>query len=81
MEDFITAASQHLFLQTAVITALLASVGCGVIGTYVFVKGIAFIAGGIANFVLGGMGAAIYLGFEPLHGALPAAIVTALLIG
>jgi zinc transport system permease protein len=81
MDGFFTALSQHAFLQTAVATALLASLGCGVMGTYVVVKRIAFIAGGIAHSVLGGMGAAVYFGFEPLHGALPAAIAAALLIG
>jgi len=81
MDGFFTALSQHAFLQMAVATALLASIGCGVMGTYVVVKRIAFIAGGIAHSVLGGMGAAVYFGFEPLHGALPAAIAAALLIG
>ena len=81
MDGFFTALSQHTFLQTAVITALLASIGCGVMGTYVVVKRIAFIAGGIAHSVLGGMGAAVYFGFEPLHGALPAAVAAALIIG
>ena len=79
--DFFSALSQHAFLQTAVAAALLSSIGCGVMGTYVVVKRIAFIAGGIAHSVLGGMGAAVYFGFEPLHDALPAAIAAALLIG
>ncbi len=81
MSEFFTALTQHGFLQTAVIAALLASIGCGVMGTYVVVKRIAFIAGGIAHSVLGGMGAAMYYGFDPLHGALLAAIFAALLIG
>jgi zinc transport system permease protein len=81
MSEFIHALTQYGFLQTAVIAALLASIGCGVMGSYVVVKRIAFIAGGIAHSVLGGMGAAVYFGFEPLHGALPAAIAAALLIG
>jgi zinc transport system permease protein len=81
MDNFFTALTQHAFLQTAVVTALLASIGCGVMGTYVVVKRIAFLAGGIAHSVLGGMGAAVYFGFEPLHGALPAAVAAALLIG
>ena len=81
MDGFFSALSQHAFLQTAVATALLASIGCGVMGTYVVVKRIAFLAGGIAHTVLGGMGAAVYFGLDPLHGALPAAIVAALLIG
>ncbi len=81
MDGFFTALTQHTFLQTAVATALLASIGCGVMGSYVVVKRIAFLAGGIAHSVLGGMGAAVYFGFEPLHGALPAAVLAALLIG
>ena len=81
MDGFFTSFTQHSFLQVAVLAALLASIGCGVMGTYVVVKRIAFIAGGIAHSVLGGMGAAVYFGFEPLHGALPAAIAAALLIG
>ncbi len=81
MDGFFTSLWQHAFLQTAVVTALLASIGCGIMGTYVVVKRIAFLAGGIAHSVLGGMGAAVYFGFEPLHGALPAAIAAALLIG
>ena len=45
MGEFFTALSQHQFLQIAVAAALLASIGCGVMGTYVVVKRIAFIAG------------------------------------
>lgn len=44
MDGFFSALSQHAFLQTAVVAALLASIGCGVMGTYVVVKRIAFLA-------------------------------------
>ncbi len=81
MNDFFTALSEQNFLQSALIAGILASIGCGVMGTYVVVKRIAFLAGGIAHSVLGGMGAAVYYGFEPLAGALVAAVVAALLIG
>lgn len=81
MGDFLLALSTHAFLQTALVAGLLASIGCGVIGTFVVVKRIAFLAGGIAHSVLGGMGAALYYGFDPLLGALLAAILSALLIG
>ncbi len=81
MNEFFTALTQHGFLQSAVVAGLLASIGCGVMGTYVVVKRIAFLAGGIAHSVLGGMGAAVYYGFDPLAGALIAAIISALLIG
>jgi len=79
--DFFTALGQHGFLQTALIAGLLASLGCGVIGTFVVVKRITFLAGGIAHSVLGGMGAALYFGGDPLGGALAAALISALLIG
>lgn len=81
MQEFIQALVQHPFLQTALLAGLLASLGCGVIGTFVVVKRIAFMAGGIAHSVLGGMGAALYFGVDPLLGALAAAILAALLIG
>ncbi len=81
MIEFFSALSEHGFLQTALAAGLLASIGCGVMGTYVVVKRIAFIAGGIAHSVLGGMGAAVYYGTDPLLGALAAAVVSALLIG
>lgn len=79
--EFFSALTEHTFLQTAVAAALLASIGCGVMGTYVVVKRITFIAGGIAHTVLAGMGAAGYFGFDPMAGALAAAVVAALLIG
>ena len=49
MDGFFSALTEHAFLQTAVIAALLASIGCGVMGTYVVVKRIAFIAGEITT--------------------------------
>lgn len=81
MSEFFAALSEHTFLQTALVAGLLASIGCGLMGTYVVVKRIAFLAGGIAHSMLGGMGAALYFGFDPLIGALVAAVVAALLIG
>ena len=81
MTAFLDALAQYGFLQSALIAGLLASIGCGVIGTYVVVKRIAFLAGGIAHSVLGGMGAAHYFGYDPLMGALSAAVVAALVLG
>lgn len=81
MGDFFQALTTYGFLQAALIAGLLASLGCGIVGTYVVVKRISFLAGGIAHSVLGGMGAAVYLGFDPLLGAFVAAIVSAITIG
>ncbi len=81
MSEFLAALLQHPFLQTALLAGLLASVGCGIVGTFVVVKRIGFLAGGIAHSVLAGLGAAQYYGFDPLLGALAAAVLAALLIG
>jgi zinc transport system permease protein len=82
---------EHVFssvlLQYAVIGAVLASVACGVIGSYVVVRRSTYVAGAIAHCCLGGMGAARYLQvvyglswFTPLVGAVIAAVLAALLI-
>jgi len=69
------------FMQRAFLAGLLACVACSMIGTYVVVKRITFISGGISHAVLGGMGIAYFLGQNPLLGALVAALVAAVLIG
>ncbi|HOP07100.1 MAG TPA: metal ABC transporter permease [candidate division Zixibacteria bacterium] len=88
MTEFFTALGHHAFLQNALLAGLLASVACGVVGTYVVVRRITYLAGGIAHSVLGGMGLARWLaavhGWEwltPLYGAMVGALVSALIIG
>lgn len=88
MFEFLDALSHHAFLQNALLAGVLASVACGVVGTYVVVRRITYIAGGIAHCVLGGMGAALYLNrvhglawLQPLHGAVVAALAAAMIIG
>lgn len=81
MSDLFNAFIQYPFLQNAWVGGVLASVGCGVVGTYVVVKRIGLLAGGIAHAVLGGMGIAYFFGYPPLAGALVAAVIAALLIG
>jgi zinc transport system permease protein len=79
--DFLIALTQQQFLQAALVAGLLASFGCGVVGPFVVAKRITFLAGGIAHSVLSGMGVALFFGFDPLTGALGAAVLAALLIG
>ncbi|MFC1834519.1 metal ABC transporter permease [Thermodesulfobacteriota bacterium] len=88
MTSFLSDLAQYSFLQNALLTGLLASVACGMIGTYVVVRRITYIAGGIAHTVLGGMGAAVYFqkvhGWSwstPLLGAVISALLAALIIG
>lgn len=88
MSDFVQALGEHAFLRQALLAGLLASVACGIVGTYVVTRRITVIAGSLSHTVLGGMGAAYWLrtarGWEwlhPLHGAVVAALLGAGLIG
>ncbi len=88
MHELLAAVWEHSFLQYALLAGVLAGVACGVVGTYVVVRRISYIAGAIAHCVLAGLGAARYLQavhgwewLEPLHGAMVAAVLAALLIG
>lgn len=79
--EFATALLEHRFLQLAVLASLMASVCCGMVGTYVVVKRMGYLAGGIAHTVLGGIGAAVYFGYPAMSGALVAAVAAALVLG
>lgn len=81
LSDFFYAVVQHDFMRNALLAGLLAAVACGVIGSFVVVRRIVFISGGIAHSVLGGMGIAYFLGGQPIHGALIAALIAAVIIG
>jgi zinc transport system permease protein len=81
MSEFVNVLVSQSFMQNAIIIGLLASVACGIMGTYVVVRRIVFISGGISHAVLGGMGIAYYYGHSPLHGAVVSALVAALIIG
>ena len=88
MFQFLIDLQHYSFLQYALITGILASIACGVIGTYVVVRGISYMAGGISHTVLGGIGAALYFKtvqgwswINPIYGAVVTALLAALLIG
>ncbi len=88
MADFLSDLIRFPFLQYALLTGILASVACGIIGSYVTVRRIASIAGAIAHSTLGGIGAALFLqrqfglnAITPLRGATIAALAAALIIG
>ena len=63
------------------IAGIFVSIICGIIGTYVVVKRLVFISGGIAHTSFGGVGLAYYLGFEPMVGAVIFSLGTAISIG
>ncbi len=74
---------QNMFYAT-----LMASILCGIIGTYVVIKRIVFVSGGIAHATFGGVGFAYYVQsvllvswFDPMIGAMVFAVGAALIIG
>lgn len=66
------------FLRNAVLAGLLAAALCGVVGTFVVVKRLVFLAGGVAHAAFGGLGICFFLGADPRIGAAGAAVVSAL---
>ena len=61
---------EYQFLQNAVISAILASIACGIIGTIIIEKRLVMMSGGIAHTAFGGIGLGYLLGIEPIKGAL-----------
>ena len=64
------------FFRNALIAGFLASIACGVIGSFVVVKRMASLAGGISHAAFGGIGLGYFLGIDPLAGAAAVALGT-----
>lgn len=68
------------FMQNALMAAVLVGIACGIVGTYVVVKRIVFISGGITHAAFGGIGLGFLLGVNPLWTAIPFAVLSALIV-
>jgi len=73
-------ALQFEFMRNALMAGLLTSVICGIIGTFVVVNRIAFLAGGIAHSAYGGIGLAFFLGLPYIVGTLGFTLFAALIM-
>lgn len=69
---------EYGFIQNAFAAALLMSITCGIIGTYIVSRRMVFISGGITHASFGGVGIGYFLGFPPLAGAAVFAVLAAL---
>ena len=72
---------QYEFIRNALITSVLASIACGVVGTYVIVKRLVFISGGISHSAFGGIGLGVFLGLNPVLTLVPFSLLCAIGIG
>ena len=59
----------YQFFQNALVAGILASIVCGVIGSFVVVKKMVTVSGGISHAAFGGIGIGYFLGLDPLLGA------------
>jgi zinc transport system permease protein len=71
---------QFEFMRNALMAGLLTSVICGIIGTFVVVNRIAFLAGGIAHAAYGGIGIAFFFGLPYIVGTLGFTLFAALIM-
>jgi len=71
----------YAFMQRGMAAAVIVGILCAVMGTYVVLRGMAFLGDALAHAILPGVAVSYLLGGNLLVGALVAAIVVALLIG
>ena len=67
----------YTFFQHALLGSLLASIVCGIIGTYIVTRRLVFISGGITHASFGGIGIGLYTGISPLLSAAIFAVLSA----
>jgi len=68
----------YTFFTNALLAALLASISCGIAGTYIVARRKVFIAGGITHASFGGIGMGYFLGISPVLGGAVFGLLSAL---
>jgi zinc transport system permease protein len=74
-------ALEYPFFRRALAAGLLASVACGIVGTYIVVKRIASISGSLSHAAFGGVGLGYLVGFDPIIGAAGFSLVSSAGLG
>lgn len=69
------------FFQRVLLAGLLASLACGVIGTYVVAKRITSLAGGLSHAAFGGVGLGFLIGIPPMAGATIFGVLAGIIVG
>ena len=68
---------QYTFFQRALLGSLLASIACGIIGTYIVTRRLVFISGGITHASFGGIGLGMFAGISPILSAAVFSVLSA----
>lgn len=75
MSWFIEPFTENVFMQRALLAGVLVAIVCAVIGTFVVLRGLAFIGDALAHGVLPGVAGAVLLGAPGMLGAIVGALV------
>ncbi len=75
MVELLTEAFEPAFMQRALVGSLIAVVATSLVGTWVVLRGLAFLGDALAHGVIPGIALAVLWGFSPIVGALGAALV------
>ncbi|HEX9682818.1 MAG TPA: zinc ABC transporter permease AztB [Acidimicrobiales bacterium] len=78
--DLVTEAFEPAFMQRALLGGLVAVVATSLVGTWVVLRGLAFLGDALAHGVIPGIALAVVWGFSPILGALVAALAMSGLI-
>ncbi len=78
MSEFFSDIANYDFLRNALFASLCSAIICGIVGSYIVIRRLVFLSGGITHSSFGGIGVAYYLGINPIWGALAFAAISAL---
>ncbi|MDY5353049.1 MAG: metal ABC transporter permease [Bacteroides pyogenes] len=67
----------YTFFQHALLGSFLASIACGIIGTYIVTRRLVFISGGITHASFGGVGLGLFTGVSPILSAAVFSVLSA----
>lgn len=79
--DFFQDVLVYAFLQKALITSVVVGIICGVIGSFIILRGMALMGDAIAHAILPGVAISYMLGVNYFYGAVVVGVLTALGIG
>ncbi|MFK5969302.1 MAG: metal ABC transporter permease [Candidatus Marithrix sp.] len=69
---------QYKFITNSLLAGILASISCGIIGTYIVTRRMVFLSGGITHASFGGIGIGYFLGLNPIISAAIFGVLSAL---
>ena len=76
--EFFADILRYEYLANALLAAVFAGITCGIVGTYIVSRRMVCLCGGITHASFGGLGIALYMGINPIVGALVFAIFSAI---